>query len=92
MYDITAPGAVSMSAVGHFREALEAMQHGDRVTVASALMAIDPQSWQAIEARLAILGTTLPAFLAELAPRGNDESRRQASPIDPLIPTGRDAP
>ncbi|AXK35890.1 hypothetical protein DVA86_27960 [Streptomyces armeniacus] len=77
-YDLTAPGAVSMTAVGHFREALEAMQHGDRVGAASALMAIDPQSWHGIETRLAILGTTLPAFLAELAPRGADETGQQA--------------
>ncbi|MBF6045951.1 hypothetical protein GO001_12045 [Streptomyces sp. NRRL B-1677] len=50
------PATITLMAAGHLRDALSAHARGDLPTAVSALMSIDPQSWQAIEHRLALLG------------------------------------
>ncbi|MCF3104121.1 hypothetical protein IPZ58_21380 [Streptomyces roseoverticillatus] len=57
------PGAISLMAAGSLREALAAQACGDVPTAISALMSIDPESWQAIENRLARLGATAADLL-----------------------------
>ncbi|NGO67471.1 hypothetical protein [Streptomyces boncukensis] len=57
---------ISLMAAGELRDALTALGRGDHATAASALMAIDPDSWHAIERRLAALGGPLPELLATL--------------------------
>lgn len=55
---------ITLMAAGELREALAAHARGDVPAVLSALMSIDPESWQAIEDRLATLGGTLPEVLS----------------------------
>jgi len=57
-----APG-ITLMAAGELRDALAALERGDRTTALAALMAIDTDSWQAIEQRLATLGGNLPQLL-----------------------------
>ncbi|MEU5192418.1 hypothetical protein AB0G83_35555 [Streptomyces klenkii] len=57
------PATITLMAAGHLRDALSAHARGDLPTAISALMSIDPQSWQAIEHRLALLGGTADDLL-----------------------------
>ncbi|MFI1968230.1 hypothetical protein [Streptomyces cinnamoneus] len=57
------PGAISLMAAGNLRDALAAHARGDVPAAISALMSIDPESWQAIEHRLARLGATTADLL-----------------------------
>lgn len=57
---------VELLAAVHLREALEAVERGDRPAAIGALMSIDAGSWDGIRARLAQFGTDLPALLATL--------------------------
>lgn len=63
--DPTAPGtrSISLMAAGELRDALTALEHGDRPAALAALMAIDDSSWHAIEHRLAALGGNVIALL-----------------------------
>lgn len=61
------PGSVSLMAAGQFRDALAAAERGDYVDAAASLVAIDADSWRAIERRLAGLGGTIPHLLAKLS-------------------------
>lgn len=70
----TAPGAISLMAAGQLRDAMDALQHGDRVTAVSALMAIDTESWDAIEHRLSAVGGSLPELLAVVRGQGDLDS------------------
>jgi hypothetical protein len=60
------PGSehITLMATGELRDALDAFERGHTAAAVSGLMAIDPASWQAIEARLADLGGSLPELLA----------------------------
>lgn len=58
-----ASGDVTLMAAGELRDALTAAQSGDRVAAIAALMAIDADSWHAIEHRLSALGGSLPELL-----------------------------
>ncbi|QKV93964.1 hypothetical protein HUT19_21210 [Streptomyces sp. NA02950] len=57
---------ITLMAAGELRDALAAHQRGDVPATLGALMSIDPESWQAIERRLASLGGNLPDILAAL--------------------------
>ncbi|MCC3769401.1 hypothetical protein [Streptomyces sp. UNOC14_S4] len=58
------PPRISLMASGELRDALTAIQEGKGPAAVAALMAIDPQSWQAIEQRLtALVGSDLRALL-----------------------------
>ncbi|MET9416113.1 hypothetical protein ABZY03_18395 [Streptomyces klenkii] len=57
------PGAISLMAAGNLRDALTAHACGDVPTAISALMSIDPESWQAIENRLVRLGASTADLL-----------------------------
>ncbi|MET8981010.1 hypothetical protein ABZX85_35950 [Streptomyces sp. NPDC004539] len=46
---------LSLMAVGELRDALTAIDEGKGPAAVAALLAIDPESWQAIERRLAAL-------------------------------------
>ncbi|MEU3494438.1 hypothetical protein ABZ747_13225 [Kitasatospora cineracea] len=59
----TAPVIRPLAAV-HLREALIAAADGQAPAALAALMHIDNESWQAIEHRLAVLGTNLLDALA----------------------------
>ncbi|MGY1437150.1 hypothetical protein [Streptomyces reniochalinae] len=63
--DPTRPRAagITLMAAGELRDALAAIERGDRPAAVAALMAIDPDSWQAIEHRLAALGGSVSALL-----------------------------
>ncbi|MGW7083318.1 hypothetical protein ACWGH2_07425 [Streptomyces sp. NPDC054871] len=52
--------SISLMAAGEIRDALTAAARGDLPAAAHALMSIDPASWQAMEHRLAALGSSLP--------------------------------
>ncbi|MCF6525668.1 hypothetical protein [Streptomyces sp. JJ36] len=54
---------ITLMAAGELREALAALRRGDRGAAVAGLMAIDPQSWHAIEKRLSSLGGSLPELL-----------------------------
>ncbi|MFG2303492.1 hypothetical protein [Actinacidiphila glaucinigra] len=56
-------GRISLMAAGDLRAALEAHHRGDTAAALYGLMSIDPESWQAIQARLAALGGTLAELL-----------------------------
>lgn len=66
--DATAPGneRITLMAAGELRAALAAFERGEHVAAVSGLMAIDPDSWRAIEARLADLGGSLPELLTHV--------------------------
>ena len=57
------PGRITLMAAGELRDALEAHQRGDTAAAVYGLMSIDPESWHAIEDRLAALGGTLAELL-----------------------------
>ncbi|WP_314171480.1 hypothetical protein [Streptomyces winkii] len=54
---------ISLTAVGELRDALTALQRGNAPVAVSALMAIDSESWAAMEARLAAVGGDLRELL-----------------------------
>ncbi|MEU7061627.1 hypothetical protein [Streptomyces sp. NPDC046197] len=58
--------SITLMAAGEVRAALEAATRGDAPATVHALLSIDPASWQAIEHRLTVLGTTLPDLIATL--------------------------
>lgn len=60
------PHHVELLAAVRLREALEAVERGDRPAALGALMSIDAQSWDGIQARLAQFGSDLPSLLASL--------------------------
>ncbi|WP_405804861.1 hypothetical protein [Streptomyces sp. NBC_01187] len=60
------PHHISLMAVGELRDAFTALERGDRGTAVASLMAIDPDSWQAIERRLATLGGSVADLLQAL--------------------------
>ncbi|WP_329177094.1 hypothetical protein [Streptomyces sp. NBC_01477] len=63
----TAPPRISLMAAAEVRDILTALQLGQSATAIAGLMAIDADSWQAIEQRLAALDGDLPAALRSLA-------------------------
>ncbi|MGI5349469.1 hypothetical protein ACQEU8_14900 [Streptomyces sp. CA-250714] len=60
------PQRISLMAVGELRDAFTALERGDRGTAVASLMAIDAESWQAIERRLATLGGSVADLLNAL--------------------------
>ncbi|SCK12643.1 hypothetical protein [Streptomyces sp. WMMB 322] len=54
---------ISLTAAGELRDALSALQRGNAPVAVSALMAIDAESWAAMEARLAAVGGDLRELL-----------------------------
>lgn len=60
------PQRISLMAVGELRDAFTALERGDRGTAVASLMAIDTESWQAIERRLATLGGSVTDLLSAL--------------------------
>lgn len=58
----TAP-RISYMALGDLRDALTALELGQDPTAITALMAIDAESWQAVEHRLAAVGGGLRELL-----------------------------
>jgi hypothetical protein len=58
----TAP-RISYMALGDLRDALTALELGQRPAAVAALMALDAQSWQAVEHRLAAVGGDLRQLL-----------------------------
>jgi predicted TPR repeat methyltransferase len=66
---VTSPDIRPLAAV-HFREALAAAGDRDAAAALAALMHIDAESWQAIEHRLAVLGTTVLGALAACTANG----------------------
>ena len=65
----TTPTLRPLAAV-HLREALTAAADGQAPAALAALMHIDAESWQAMETRLASLGTTVLDALALAARTG----------------------
>lgn len=64
----TAPPRVSLMAAGELRDALTAIELGKGPTAIAALMAIDHESWAAIQDRLAaVIGTDLRELLLKAA-------------------------
>ncbi|WP_405583948.1 hypothetical protein [Streptomyces sp. NBC_01190] len=57
---------ISLMAAGELRDLLTALERGQGPTAIAALMAIDAESWHAIEQRLAAIGTDLRAALHHL--------------------------
>ncbi|MDH6705331.1 hypothetical protein P3T27_002041 [Kitasatospora sp. MAA19] len=64
------PHTIRPLAATHLREALQAAADHQPTTALAALMHIDPDSWQAIEHRLAALGTDLLDVLAHATTGG----------------------
>lgn len=64
----TGAGHITLMAAGDLRDALTAHQRGDTPAAVYGLLAIDPDSWTAIQARLATLGGSLPELLTALRP------------------------
>ncbi|MDK1474926.1 hypothetical protein QNO07_16100 [Streptomyces sp. 549] len=58
------PDHITLMAAGELRDAIDAARRGDPAAAAHALASIDPQSWRAIEHRMATLGGTLAGLLA----------------------------
>ncbi|QPP07557.1 hypothetical protein G4Z16_15480 [Streptomyces bathyalis] len=59
----SASSQISLTAAGELRDALSALQRGNAAVAVSALMAIDAESWAAMEARLAAVGGDLRELL-----------------------------
>lgn len=59
----TAPPRISLMAVAELRDVLTALERGHVPTAIAGLMAIDPDSWQAMEHRLALLDGDLRQLL-----------------------------
>ncbi|GAA4671819.1 hypothetical protein GCM10023347_27250 [Streptomyces chumphonensis] len=53
---------ITLMAAGELRDAVDAVQRGDTAAAAHALASIDPESWRAIEDRLAALGGSIAAL------------------------------
>ncbi|MFJ9479994.1 hypothetical protein ACIRRI_34155 [Streptomyces mirabilis] len=67
------PPRISLMASGELRDALTAIEEGKGPAAVAALMAIDPESWQAIEHRIAaIVGSDLRTLLLAAAERSED--------------------
>ncbi|MDB1086467.1 hypothetical protein PJ985_02640 [Streptomyces sp. ACA25] len=56
---------ITLMAAGELRDAVAAHRAGDTAAAIAALMSIDPDSWAAIEHRLATLGGTLAELLPD---------------------------
>ena len=70
-----APPRISLMASGELRDALTAIEEGKGPAAVAALMAIDAESWRAIEHRLvAIVGSDLRTLLLAAAERSTDQS------------------
>ncbi|GGO58344.1 hypothetical protein GCM10012287_56290 [Streptomyces daqingensis] len=54
---------ISLKAAGELRDALTALQRGNAPHAIGALMAIDAESWTAMEARLSAVGGDLRELL-----------------------------
>ncbi|WP_171166818.1 hypothetical protein [Streptomyces sp. I05A-00742] len=54
---------ISLMAAAELRDVLTALERGKGPIAIAALMAIDPDSWEAIEHRLAAVGGDLRALL-----------------------------
>ncbi|MBD0736186.1 hypothetical protein [Streptomyces sp. CBMA29] len=54
---------ISLMAISELRDVLTALELGQGPTAVAGLMAIDPESWQAIEQRLAAVGGDLRTVL-----------------------------
>jgi len=68
---------ISLMASGELRDALTAIEEGKGPAAVAALMAIDPESWRAIEHRLAaVVGNDLRALLLAAAERSPAQSAR----------------
>jgi hypothetical protein len=59
----TPASPISLTAAGELRDALTALQRGNAPVAVAALMAIDADSWAAMEARLASVGGDLRELL-----------------------------
>lgn len=59
----SASASISLTAAGELRDALTALQRGNAPVAVSALMAIDSETWAAMEARLAAVGGDLRELL-----------------------------
>ncbi|WP_329456780.1 hypothetical protein [Streptomyces sp. NBC_01497] len=71
-----APPRISLMASGELRDALEAIEDGRGPAAVASLMAIDPESWRALEQRLvAVIGTDLRELLLAAASRGTGEQQ-----------------
>ncbi|MCD0482797.1 hypothetical protein LO771_10400 [Streptacidiphilus sp. ASG 303] len=57
------PPSVRPLAAAHFKDALRALESGNRPAAVRALLDIDPESWTGIEHRLALLGEDLAVLL-----------------------------
>lgn len=64
---LTASPRISLMAVAEIRDALTALELGQGPTAVAALAAIDAESWQAIEQRVAAAGSDLRAVLRAAA-------------------------
>ncbi|UFQ16878.1 MULTISPECIES: hypothetical protein [Streptomyces] len=65
---------ISLMASGELRDALTAIEEGKGATAIAALMAIDAESWRAIEHRLVtVIGSDLRELLLAVAERVADE-------------------
>ena len=72
----SAPPHISLMASGELRDALTAIEEGKGPAAVAALMAIDSESWQAIEHRLtAIVGSDLRTLLLAAAERSDSDRR-----------------
>ncbi|MGY1436623.1 hypothetical protein [Streptomyces reniochalinae] len=60
------PQRISLMAAGELRDAFTALERGDRGTAVASLMAIDADSWQAIEQRLVTLGGNVADLIRAL--------------------------
>ncbi|MBQ1118586.1 hypothetical protein [Streptomyces sp. B15] len=60
---------ISLMAAGELRDAFTALERGDRGTAVASLMAIDPDSWRAIEHRLTTLGGSVADLIRALEPQ-----------------------
>jgi hypothetical protein len=57
------PARISLMAIAELRDVLTALELGQGPTAIAGLMAIDAESWQAIEHRLATVGGDLRRLL-----------------------------
>ncbi|MFI0940952.1 hypothetical protein [Streptomyces sp. NPDC021020] len=57
------PPRISLMALADLRDALTALELGQAPTAITALMAIDDESWRAVEQRLATVGGDLRTLL-----------------------------
>ncbi|WP_049581038.1 hypothetical protein [Streptomyces sp. SBT349] len=63
---MTTHGRITLMAAGELRDAINAHHRGDTAAAVHALMSIDPDSWHAIETRLAAMGGTIPELLTRI--------------------------